>query len=262
MWDSFPQFLWQPAEEPPFQTVRDQVTVVEETGSNKATPGKTQSPPDDQETPYSNYPLTYKFSQGPPSKVHYICDFLQDRISWQHVIQLPTYSPCKSCVVKQVTPPIRDMISAKVHGLLYKALDQHPLAILPQSFPPSETIEYLLHAYDKRFSGLYPIIPPTLFRQLTSENEDLGADPGILLTIIMCLGCLVSPVPKVRMASVQLAYLLRTSIHERTWRDETYLLDTAVITSWILITIFSAWSGDRRHSMNAEAYQSVFTAVS
>ncbi|KFX98662.1 hypothetical protein O988_04246 [Pseudogymnoascus sp. VKM F-3808] len=157
--------------------------------------------------------------------------------------------------VPQIVGSLRDTIAARIHGMLYKLLERDEFRKLPHLFPPLETIQSFFDAYQKSISPVYPVVHPTTFSEFNWEDEDSYADIGIFLTTVMAMGCLITPVEEARSFSIELGYLIRITITEGAFQDETRLTDKWVVGAWIMIMVFSAWSGIKRHMELAEAYK-------
>ncbi|KAH8703172.1 hypothetical protein BGW36DRAFT_368925 [Talaromyces proteolyticus] len=145
--------------------------------------------------------------------------------------------------------------------MLYKLLDRNEFMRIPHLFPPLETIQSLFIAYRAAFLPLYPIAHTSMFSESSWDTNNPYADIGIFLTTAMVLGCLVTPVEEARLFSTELGYLIRLTITEGATQDETRLTDKWVLSAWVMITVFSAWSGIKRHMEMAEAYKGILSAV-
>lgn len=213
------------------------------------------------QNPYSNSPFVYTFKQGRPIQLLAISEFLHDRSSWRRIDMFAnsTYSGQPRDV--GVDCRARDSISARIHGILFKALDKDYTPLIPHQFPPLGTLQCIFQAFQQNFATMYPIVHPTTLTESSFEKLRPYEDLGLFLSTIMALGCLMVPVQQAQAFSVELGYLIRTSIDDSAKRDETSLADIWTISSCVLITVLSAWSGVRRHFELAEAYHSTFTAV-
>lgn len=211
--------------------------------------------------PYANSPFEYRFKRGPTINARRICEFLHDRASWQQVNLVSAGLKPNGALAVRIIGAFRDTIAARVHGMLYKLLDRNDFDCVPHLFPPLESIQSCFATYQKTFQPLYPIIHPATLSELSCDNEDPYADPGLYLTTGMALGCLVIPLEKVRSFAIELAYLIRMTITNDAAQDESRLTDKWVLSAWIMAMVFSAWSGVKRHMELAEAYKGVPTAV-
>jgi hypothetical protein len=207
--------------------------------------------------PYANCPFEYRFKRGPTVNAHRIYTFLHDQESWEQVkssiVGFRTNRP-----MPRIVASLRDTIVARVHGMLYKLLDR--IGFLHR-FPPLDTIEHCYYAYQQAFSKLYPIVHPTSLLESFGKNQDPDSDIGLFLATTMALGCLVIPVEKARAFSVELVYLIRFTITDNAFQDEICLLDKWVLSAWIMMLAFSAWSGSKRHMEIAEAFKGIPTTV-
>ncbi|KFY16146.1 hypothetical protein V491_05433 [Pseudogymnoascus sp. VKM F-3775] len=257
--EGFPHFLWR-AEE---STLPD--NVLEETSTsvyNQAKRARSRGVIGTKITgnPYANCPFGYRFKRGPTVSARQIYEFLHDRASWRQVSLANVALIPAEVSVPRIVESLRDTIAARIHGMLYKLLDRDEFRKLPHLFPPLETIQSFFDAYQKSISPVYPVIHPTTFSESSWEDEDSYADIGIFLTTVMSMGCLVTPVEEARSFSIELGYLIRITITEGAFQDETRLTDKWVVGAWIMIMVFSAWSGIKRHMELAEAYKGILSA--
>lgn len=211
--------------------------------------------------PYANCPFEYRFKRGPTVNSHHICEFLLDQSCWRQVILTNGIQNTTEAPVLKIADSFRDTIAARVYGMLYKLLDRNEFTRIPHLFPPLETIQSLFIACQESFLPIYPIIDPAMFSESSWDTNNPYADIGIFLTAAVVLGCLVTPVEKARLFSIELGYLIRLTITQGAIQDETRLTDKWVLSAWVMITVFSAWSGIKRHMELAEAYKGILSAV-
>lgn len=270
----YPTFLWS-LEEPsqtravqPDQNVIEGPNVSEERDYERPQSATDTTADDDAgqvntESPYANDPLVYQFKRGRPIDPGKVCAFLHPQPAWKHLAALrnrlsgiahvPQWGACDV---------IRDSVFARVFGMLSKRIDQGPHHHkIPHSFPPLATIDTFFEACSRGISALYPIIHTLTFSENAWSRQEPHNDTGILFTAIVALGCLGLPFHEPRAFSIELAYLIRLTINDEVERDECSLADKWVLSAWILMTIFSAWAGVKRHSEVAEAFHGVFSTV-
>ncbi|OOQ86328.1 hypothetical protein PEBR_21909 [Penicillium brasilianum] len=205
--------------------------------------------------PYANCPFEYRFKRGPTVHAGRLSQFLHDQTSWRLVNTACVPFKVPEAPVVLVFGSFRDAIAARIHGMVYKLLDQKSI---PHLFPPLETIQSCFTAYRKSFLPLYPIVHPTTFSESSCHNNrDPYADIGLFLTTIMALGCLVVPIEEARAFSIELVYLIRFNITDNAFHDETCLADHYVLSAWVMVLVFSAWSGIKRHMEMAEAFKGI-----
>ncbi|KAK5101050.1 hypothetical protein LTS08_004656 [Lithohypha guttulata] len=258
----YPNFLW-PLEElnqssevvhAPVERSLDVAVAPTATTTTTTTSGSTK-------TPYANHPFIYHFKTGRPIDISIICSFLHPQPCWNQITSLGSFLKVIHPQQWVVSGAIRDGISARVYGMLSRRLEHSYSKTIPQSFPPLETIQVCFQAYQRNFAGLYPIIHPSTLSESWWTSKDAENDIGILFTAIMTLGCLGLPIQEPRQFAIELTYLIRIAINESAERDESNLEDKWVLSAWLLMTVFSAWSGVKRHSELAEAFHGVFSTV-
>jgi hypothetical protein len=258
--DGFQHFPWTTSETIFDDTLEGNQNSLE----NQEAPAKTPTSAIDATStinPYANCPFEYRFKQGPTVNAHRICEFLHDKACWQHILLKNQRLSTTEGPISRIVGSFRDTIAARVYGMLYKLLDRNEFMRTPHLFPPLETIQSLLRAYQATFLPIYPISHPSMFSESSWDTHDPYADIGLFLTTAMVLGSLVTPVEKVRLFSIELGYLIRLTITEGATQDETRLTDKWVLSAWVMITVFSAWSGIKRHMEMAEAYKGILSAV-
>jgi hypothetical protein len=209
--------------------------------------------------PYANCPFEYQLKRGPTVNAYRIYQFLNNRSSWKEVNAAG--EPCKPTepLIVRVSSSSRDIIIARIHGMLYRLVDR---SAVPRCFPSLETIQSCFKSFHKSFLPLYPIVHPTTFSEIGGDNDqDSCPDTGLFLTTIMALGCLVIPVKEARAFSIDIAYLIRFAITDNAFQDETYLSDKWVLSAWVMVLVFSAWSGINRHMEISEAFKAVLSVV-
>lgn len=209
------------------------------------------------QTPFGNHPFVYDFQEGFSIKPAVICSFLAHQRSWE---PLPSDQlPDDINAMFRIQPHIRDTLSARVHTLLYQALAADGPSAIPWTFPSQDVLQSFYNVFERRVWRLYPCIHP----KLTTERTDTAApdDYGILLAVMLVLGCLASSFAEACSFAGEMAYLIRMSINERAARDESYLANMHVVGAWVLQTIFSTWSGVKMHAELAEAFHGAFATV-
>ncbi|RDL41316.1 uncharacterized protein BP5553_01295 [Venustampulla echinocandica] len=260
----FPNFFWLPEESFQLDNFLDEnATVERHIKPQQATSDRLQKIAVKKKNtcPYSNSPFVYNFKKGPPIKILQICEFLHDHSSWKRINKLKPPLIPQGLPIMQVGEQLRDALSARIHGMLYKAPNQDYSGFIPHQFPPLDSLQYFFQTYQRNFSTLYPIVHPTSCMNSRLNKPEPYEDMGIFLTSILTLGCLMSPVSEAQRFSVELSYLIRVTVTEAAERDETSLTDVWTISCLILVTIFSAWSGIQRHSELVEAFHSTHTAI-
>ncbi|KAB5549531.1 hypothetical protein GE09DRAFT_1126787 [Coniochaeta sp. 2T2.1] len=261
----YPNFLWPleelaPSRTPPNESVGGRVMENPQELIERS-PEVAAAATRNTRSPYANYPFIYHFKPGRPIDLAVICEFLYPQPCWNRIKSLGSLLEPIHLPQWVISGAVRDGISARVYGMLSRRLEQFHARTIPQSFPPLETIQVCFQAYQRNFAALYPIIHPSTFLESSRTNRDSYNDTGILFTAIMTLGCLGLPVQESRPFSIELAYLVRITINESAERDESNLANKWVLSAWVLMTIFSAWSGVKRHSELAEAFHGVFSTV-
>lgn len=211
--------------------------------------------------PYANYPYVHQPKQGPIVRVSLICDFLHDTTSWKRICELKQERHVRTTFNPVIAHGIRDTISARMHAMLSKALENDTLREIPHLFPPLETLQSLFHVYWTTFGTIYPIVHPSTFSEAIWASNQAYADIGLFLSTLMVLGSLMVPTQEARLFAVEMAFLIRNMINETMTRDENQLNDKWTVSAAILITVFSSWSGNKRHAELAEAFRGAFTTV-
>lgn len=258
--EGFPYFLWRTEEDVLLDEVFDETSTSMDKQAKRARSqgvlGTTSTV-----NPYANCPFGYRFKRGRTVHASQIYEFLHDRTSWKQVSLASAALNMAQVPVPRVVGLLRDIIAARIHGMLNKLLDREDFKKIPHLFPPLETIQSFFDAYQHSFSPIYPIVHPVTFSESSWDSDDPYADIGIFFTTITVLGCLVMPVEKACSFSIELGYLIRLTITEGAVQDETRLTDKWVLSAWVMIMVFSAWSGIKRHMELAEAYKGILSVV-
>lgn len=211
--------------------------------------------------PYSNCPFVYRFKKGPVVKVFRLTEFLHSQSAWKQVNDANASSDLSKSSLPRIAEPVRDAIAARIHGMLSKLAERDSARLIPHLFPPLQTIQSFFRAYQSTFAAIYPIVHPTTYSESSWDSNEPYADIGIFLTALMVLGCLTTPVEEARTFSAELGYLIRHTINESATQDEAHLMHKWVVGAWIMNTLYSAWSGMKRHMELADAFQGIPSAV-
>lgn len=255
-YENLTQFFWFPDESPFGETFQGQAnSQAVGNGNQEATST------DNTMDPYANWPHVHQVKKGPIVQVIQICDFLHDAKSWNQINLLERTISRNKLLAPRIVDGIRDTVSARIHVMVSKALEQDLVRKIPHLFPPLETVQALFEEYQRKFGLLYPMVHPSTFSESTWAGDEPYSDIGLLFSAIITLGSVGVPVQESRLFAVQLAFLIRNMINETMTRDENQINDVWTMSTSLLITVFSAWCGNKRHAELAEAFRGTFSTV-
>ena len=212
--------------------------------------------------PFTNSLFVYQFKSGLAVQIVHIIDFLRNQAALKQVTRASPATGIVHPPFPRVVEVIRDSIAATVHCMLSRHIEIPISRQIPHQFLPLDTIESVFTAYVKRCAPLYPIFHPNSFMESSWDPSEGYANVGLFLTSIMTFGCLVIPVKEARSFSVELGYSILRTINERSISDEIHLVDKWVMSSWIVMMVYSAWSGAQRQLELAEAFRGPLSTVS
>ncbi|OAP60537.1 hypothetical protein AYL99_05539 [Fonsecaea erecta] len=211
--------------------------------------------------PYADWVHSHPLKKGPTVEVIRICDFLHDSQSWAKINTLEGRPGLKQTMGPVVADGLRDTVSSRIHVMVSKALDQDLVRKIPHLFPPLRTVQAIFSEYHRNLASLYPMVHPSTFFESTWGEDEAYSDIGLFFSTLMSLGCLTIPVQEARSFAIQLAFLIRNMINETMTRDENQINDIWTMSTALLVTVFSAWCGNKRHAELAEAFRGTFSTA-
>ncbi|OQV03645.1 Fungal specific transcription factor domain-containing protein [Cladophialophora immunda] len=211
--------------------------------------------------PYADWVHSHPLKKGPTVEVIRICDFLHDSKSWAQIHTFDGRSSLRQTLGPVVADGLRDTVSSRIHVMVSKALDQDLVRKIPHLFPPLQTVQAIFAECHRNLALLYPMVHPSTFFESTWAKDEAYSDIGLFFSTLMALGCLTIPVPEARSFAIQLAFLIRNMINETMTRDENQINDIWTMSTALLVTVLSAWCGNKRHAELAEAFRGTFSTA-
>ncbi|OAL35150.1 hypothetical protein AYO20_05627 [Fonsecaea nubica] len=255
-YENLTQLFWFPE-----TFVVDDLALAQGSGQSSAHGAHGSSSADSAVDPYADWVHSHPLKKGPTVDVIRICDFLHDSKSWAQINTLEGRPGLKRTLGPVVADGLRDTVSSRIHVMVSKALDQDLVRKIPHLFPPLQTVQGILAEYHRNLALLYPMVHPTTFLESTWGEDEAYSDIGLFFSTLMVLGCVTIPLAEARSFAIQLAFLIRNMINETMTRDENQINDIWTMSTALLVTVFSAWCGNKRHAELAEAFRGTFSTA-